>query len=142
MLETASEYGVKLRGQTKTHKTVEGGVLQTGGTRRGIVTSTIVECDMYADAGFDDILYGFPFVQSHFERVYSLTEVNIRPDRSLVLVLVLQRLTEFHLMVTNMSMCRYLSERDPPPGRQWSLVLKVRLASREEQDDSNCACAD
>ena len=43
MLETAAESGVKLRGQTKTHKTVEGGVLQTGGTRRGIVTSTLVE---------------------------------------------------------------------------------------------------
>ena len=43
MLETAAESGVKLRGQTKTHKTVEGGVLQTGGTRRCIVTSTLVE---------------------------------------------------------------------------------------------------
>ena len=27
------KHGVQLRGQTKTHKTVEGGVLQTGGTR-------------------------------------------------------------------------------------------------------------
>ena len=43
MLETAGQNGVKLRGQTKTHKTVEGGILQTGGTRRGIVTSTLVE---------------------------------------------------------------------------------------------------
>ena len=75
MLERASGAGVKLRGQTKTHKTVEGGILQTGGTRRGIVTSTLVECNMYADAGFDDILYGFPFVPSHFERVHALTQV-------------------------------------------------------------------
>ena len=90
MLETAAESGVKLRGQTKTHKTVEGGVLQTGGTKRGIVTSTLVEvivlssdlqstqyfqCEMYADAGFDDILYGFPFIPQHFDRVYSLSQV-------------------------------------------------------------------
>ena len=35
--------GVELRGQTKTHKTVEGGILQTGGTKRKIVTSTLIE---------------------------------------------------------------------------------------------------
>ena len=75
MLERAADAGVTLRGQTKTHKTVEGGILQTGGSKRGIVTSTLVECDMYAEAGFDDILYGFPFVPSHFERVYVLTQV-------------------------------------------------------------------
>ena len=46
MLETASDNGVKLRGQTKTHKTVEGGILQTGGTKRGIVTSTFVEVNL------------------------------------------------------------------------------------------------
>ena len=94
MLETAAESGVKLRGQTKTHKTVEGGVLQTGGTRRGIVTSTLVEvspssapaphpaqcfqCEMYAEAGFDDILYGFPFIPAHFERIYRLSQVRGR----------------------------------------------------------------
>ena len=30
----------------------------------------MMQCEMYADAGFDDILYGFPLIQSHFERVY------------------------------------------------------------------------
>ena len=34
MLARAAEAGIKLRGQTKTHKTVEGGLLQTGGTKR------------------------------------------------------------------------------------------------------------
>ena len=43
MLETASSSGVELRGQTKTHKTVEGGIIQTGGTKRKIVTSTLIE---------------------------------------------------------------------------------------------------
>ena len=43
MLERAESSGVDLRGQTKTHKTVEGGILQTGGTKRKIVTSTLVE---------------------------------------------------------------------------------------------------
>ena len=46
-------------------------------------------------------------------------------------------------MVTNISMCRYLSERDPPPGRQWSLVLKVRQEEEEEEEEeevSNRCC--
>ena len=34
MLSRAKEFGLSLRGPTKTHKTVEGGVLQTGGTKR------------------------------------------------------------------------------------------------------------
>ena len=34
MLEKAQKLGVQLRGQTKTHKTIEAGVLQTGGTKR------------------------------------------------------------------------------------------------------------
>ena len=34
MLEKAQILGVQLRGQTKTHKTIEAGVLQTGGTKR------------------------------------------------------------------------------------------------------------
>ena len=34
MIERASQMGVELRGQTKTHKTIEGGLLQTGGTKK------------------------------------------------------------------------------------------------------------
>ena len=84
MLELARTNGISLRAQTKTHKTVEGAVLQTGGTRRKVVTSTLTECEMYADAGFEDILYGFPHIPAHQERVWRLRE----------------RLEEFHLMVS------------------------------------------
>ena len=101
--------GIQLRGQTKTHKTVEGGLLQTGGTRRKIVTSTLVECEMYADHGFDDILYGFPFIQAHLQRVFELTE----------------RLEEFHLMVANKEACQTLEQTTPPQGKLWSVFLKV-----------------
>jgi D-serine deaminase-like pyridoxal phosphate-dependent protein len=34
MLDLAKNMGINLRGQTKTHKTVEAGILQTGGTKR------------------------------------------------------------------------------------------------------------
>ena len=39
MLARAAEAGIRLRGQTKTHKTVEGAMLQTGGTKRYRVMS-------------------------------------------------------------------------------------------------------
>ena len=35
---------------------------------RCLVTSTLVESEMYADAGFDDILYGYPLIESHMKR--------------------------------------------------------------------------
>ena len=38
---------------------------------------------MYADAGFEDILYGFPYIAAHQDRAWKLRE----------------RLEEFHLMV-------------------------------------------
>ena len=85
--------------------------MQTGGTKRKIVTSTLVECEMYAEHGFDDILYGFPFIQAHLERVFALTE----------------RLEEFHLMVANKEACQTLEQATPPQGKLWSVFLKVCL---------------
>jgi D-serine deaminase-like pyridoxal phosphate-dependent protein len=32
------------------------------------VTSTLVESEMFADAGFDDILYGYPLLKTHMKR--------------------------------------------------------------------------
>ena len=64
---------------------------------------------MYADAGFDDILYGFPFIPSHLERVKRLT----------------RRLEMFHVMVTSEEMCQYLASNEPPEGKSWSVFLKV-----------------
>jgi D-serine deaminase-like pyridoxal phosphate-dependent protein len=34
MRTRADEFGIRLRGQTKTHKCVEAGIWQTGGTKR------------------------------------------------------------------------------------------------------------
>ena len=67
---------------------------------------------MYADAGFEDILYGFPFIPSHLERVAKLTS----------------RLEMFHTMVTSREMCQYLANNNPPEGKSWSVFLKVDIA--------------
>eukprot|EP00095_Tigriopus_kingsejongensis_P008747 maker-scaffold92_size382268-snap-gene-1.18 protein:Tk08747 transcript:maker-scaffold92_size382268-snap-gene-1.18-mRNA-1 annotation:"d-serine dehydratase-like" len=82
MWARAQDAGIQVRGQTKTHKTVEGAILQTKGSKRGLVTSTLVETEMLAQAGFDDILYGYPILQTHMER-------------NMVLA---QKITTYHLM--------------------------------------------
>ena len=109
MLATANGANVKLRCQTKTHKTVEGAIIQTGGTKRCIVTSTLNECEMYAEAGFDDILYGFPLLQAHMKRNYKLTAA----------------LDEYHVMVSNMEGADILLSATPPPNKRWSVYMKV-----------------
>ena len=52
----------------------EGAILQTGGTRRGLVCSTLDECEFFADNDFDDILFGHPFIEHHLQRVNKLVQ--------------------------------------------------------------------
>lgn len=68
------------------------------------MTSSFVESEMYADAGYDDILYGYPLIPSHMKKNYELT----------------QRLEEYHLMITNKETVDILLRHDPPPGKKWS----------------------
>lgn len=35
---------------------------------RCLVVSTLTEAEMYAEAGFDDILYGYPLLPGHMDR--------------------------------------------------------------------------
>lgn len=110
MLKRAKEeMGVELRGQTKTHKTVEGAVIQTGGTKRGLVVSTLMEAEMYADAGFDDILYGYPLLPVDMDRNFQLSK----------------RLDAYHVMVNNVEGAKCLIDNAPPEGKKWSAFLKV-----------------
>jgi D-serine ammonia-lyase len=58
MRERASNAKVRLRPHVKTHKTIEGALLQTGGIKSKIVCSTLAEVRHFSSAGFQDILYG------------------------------------------------------------------------------------
>ena len=58
---------------------------------------------MYADAGFEDILYGFPYIPSHQARAWKLRE----------------RLHEFHLMVATRGQRR--DDRFVTSGRQFGV---------------------
>eukprot|EP00438_Fugacium_kawagutii_P013045 Skav208338 [mRNA] locus=scaffold1961:411692:420858:+ [translate_table: standard] len=56
MLRRAQDLGCQLRPHMKTHKTLQGGVLATGGTKRCIAVSTLAEAEFYAEGGFELLL--------------------------------------------------------------------------------------
>ncbi|CAL4068387.1 unnamed protein product [Meganyctiphanes norvegica] len=116
MQENCNMYGLKLRAQTKTHKTVQGCILQTGGTKKGLVCSTLDEAEYYADAGFEDILYGYPLIPFHLPRVAALVK----------------RLAEFHVMVDSHTAVESLLNTLPPKGHKWSAFLKVDCGGARE----------
>ncbi|KAK4305914.1 hypothetical protein Pmani_022229 [Petrolisthes manimaculis] len=109
MLKTCAALGLTLRAQTKTHKTV-----YTGGSKHGLVTSTLQEAEFYTDHGFDDILYGHPFIPHHLPRVHTLTG----------------RLEKFHIIVDSSLAVDTLRSAPPPPGKAWSVFIKVDCGNK------------
>ncbi|CAK9086546.1 unnamed protein product [Durusdinium trenchii] len=74
MLQRAKQLGCQLRPHMKTHKTIQGGVLATDGTKRCITVSTLAEAEFYADAGFEDICYAVPITAEKLPRAAQLHE--------------------------------------------------------------------
>ncbi|KNC72827.1 hypothetical protein SARC_14613, partial [Sphaeroforma arctica JP610] len=64
---------VKLRPHVKTHKTVEGALLQCGGSPGPIVVSTLMEAEFFADHKFTDITYAVPIAAFRLARASKLT---------------------------------------------------------------------
>ena len=71
--------------------------------QRCLVTSTFVETEMFASAGFDDILYGYPLIEAHMKKNWELAG----------------RLEEYHVMITNIESIHILLRHQPPPGKKW-----------------------
>ncbi|XP_060557981.1 D-serine dehydratase-like [Ruditapes philippinarum] len=110
MIDRCKEMGMELRPHMKTHKTIEGGVLMTNGTKRKIVVSTIDEAVFYADNGFEDILWGSPIVK---ERISGR------------LINLANKLEEFHVMVDSLQGLNGLLATPLNEGKQWSVFLEV-----------------
>jgi D-serine deaminase-like pyridoxal phosphate-dependent protein len=64
---------------------------------------------MYANNGFDDILYGYPLISFHLLHCYDL----------------LAKLEQFHVMINNRDIVMTLNKTQPPPGKCWSAFIKV-----------------
>lgn len=72
MREKARASGTIFRPHVKTHKTIEGALLQHDGERGPICVSTLAEAEFFAAAGFDDITYAFPLAPHKIERAARL----------------------------------------------------------------------
>nr|XP_056713488.1 D-serine dehydratase-like [Euleptes europaea] len=109
MAERFRALGVNLRPHMKTHKSLEGGDLMTGGTRRRIVISTLAEARFFADGGFDDILYAYPLPFDKVEECATLAE----------------RLESFHVLVDSAEALALLKGRPLHRGKRWKVWLKI-----------------
>ncbi len=72
MRAKAAASGVGFRPHVKTHKTLEGALLQHGGVRGPITVSTLAEAEFFAAARFDDITYAVPIDPGKLDRAASL----------------------------------------------------------------------
>src|SRR3989442_8420085 len=72
--QRARQRGVALRPPPKTHKCGEVARLQREHGARGLTVSTLVEAEVFARAGFNDITWAFPIDPSHIPHVRRLAE--------------------------------------------------------------------
>jgi len=69
------DHGISLRPHVKTHKLPELARMQVEAGARGITCQKLGEVEIFADAGFDDILISFPIIgESKIERLRRLAE--------------------------------------------------------------------
>ncbi|NXE56030.1 DSD1 dehydratase, partial [Casuarius casuarius] len=87
----------------------EGAALATGGTRRGIVVSTLAEARFFAAGGFDDILYAYPLPTARLEECAALA----------------QRLEAFQVLLDSPQGLAHLRRRPLAPGKRWLVWLKL-----------------
>eukprot|EP00931_Biecheleriopsis_adriatica_P108924 TRINITY_DN83195_c0_g1_i1.p1 TRINITY_DN83195_c0_g1~~TRINITY_DN83195_c0_g1_i1.p1 ORF type:complete len:416 (-),score=87.95 TRINITY_DN83195_c0_g1_i1:36-1283(-) len=109
MLARAKELGCVLRPHMKTHKTLEGGSIATGGSKRCITVSTLAEAEFFADGGFDDICYAVPITADKLPRA----------------ALLQRKLQSFHIALDHEDAATAVLARAPGPGMQWSVFLMV-----------------
>lgn len=88
--------GVAFRPHVKTHKTIEIGRMQHGGSTGPITVSTMAEAEFYGHAGFGDITYAVPIAPEKLARAAALAA---RIERLNILIdseLALRAVEEFH----------------------------------------------
>ena len=78
MQSYCDEHGIALRPHIKTHKLPQVARLQVDAGARGITCQKLGEAEVFADAGFDDILISFPLIgQAKGERLAVAGRVRI-----------------------------------------------------------------
>ena len=109
MLARADAMQCTLRPHVKTHKTLEGALLQTGGRPSGIVVSTLREAEHFADT-FTDILYAVP----------------ITPDKLPQAAMLKAKSADFSVMVDNTQQLNAIlafTETEADDAKKWRLFI-------------------
>jgi len=78
MGERMAALGVRLRPHVKTHKTVEGALLQCGGRPGPITVSTLAEARFFLAAGFTDLTYAVAVAPAKLPAVVELVRAGAR----------------------------------------------------------------
>lgn len=130
MLAKATALGTVLRPHMKTHKTIEAGTMQTGGTKRRITVSSLAEAFFFADGGFDDILYAVP----------------ITPDKLPDAAALTARLDAFHILIDHEAQVEAMLKcAVPRGGKPWSVVMMVDCGYHRDgvdpEDEASVALA-
>ena len=105
----AQEFGVKLRPHLKTTKCVEAGVIQTNGSKRCMVVSTIPEAELLCENGFTDVLYAVPLSQSRVARCASISE----------------KMEDFSVFVDRIGMVDVLEKNKLSGNKKWGVFVKI-----------------
>ncbi|KAM6289119.1 D-serine dehydratase-like, partial [Aegotheles albertisi] len=109
MRERCRALGVRLRPHLKTHKTLAGAEVATGGSRRGLVVSTLAEAQLLAGGGFDDLLYAVPLPGGRLAEISELA----------------QRLEAFQVLLDCPQSLVLLRQHPLPPPKRWLVWLKL-----------------
>jgi len=74
MASRARNLGVALRPHIKTHKCIEIAERQVQRGASGVTVSTLAEAEVFADHGFDDILWAFPVIINRIPQARALAD--------------------------------------------------------------------
>ena len=74
MASRARDLGVALRPHVKTHKCIEIAERQVQRGASGITVATLAEAEVFADHGFDDILWAFPLIINRIPQARALAD--------------------------------------------------------------------
>nr|CAB3266579.1 D-serine dehydratase-like [Phallusia mammillata] len=109
MIQLAQSSGVTLRPHFKTTKCLQAAIMQTNGTKRCMVVSTLPEAELLLENGFDDILYGVPLSVKKVQRCKELSH----------------KMELFSVMIDDIHVAKMLQNYPLDNGKMWSVMLKV-----------------
>ena len=123
-------------------------MIQTGGTKRRVVVSTLAEAEFLADGGFDDILYAVPITEDKFAAADQLNRrlesFQVMADHPVTVEKLTARTVAKPLSVVVMVDCGYHRDGvDPQDERSVALVQACVPARRTVRHGlaSTASCA-